>query len=58
MSYTQYVTRASSTMRAALKEPAKTKAMGNETFSYNAAKWDAGAPIAKVPISNLSAAGK
>lgn len=45
-------------MRAALKEPAKTKAMGNETFSYNAAKWEAGVSTAKVPVTNLSAAGK
>lgn len=29
-------------MRKALKEPAKTKAMANETFSYNSSIWEGG----------------
>lgn len=29
-------------MRGALKEPAKRKALQQEEFSYNVAKWEAG----------------
>ncbi|MCP4746881.1 MAG: hypothetical protein GY874_12200, partial [Desulfobacteraceae bacterium] len=38
----QYVTKASSTVRAALKEPAKSKALAQETFSYNKSVWSNG----------------
>lgn len=34
----QFVTRASSTVRAGLKEPAKSKAMAQEHFAYNSSK--------------------
>eukprot|EP00521_Asterionellopsis_glacialis_P005405 CAMPEP_0195266904 /NCGR_PEP_ID=MMETSP0706-20130129/12282_1 /TAXON_ID=33640 /ORGANISM="Asterionellopsis glacialis, Strain CCMP134" /LENGTH=71 /DNA_ID=CAMNT_0040321573 /DNA_START=27 /DNA_END=242 /DNA_ORIENTATION=+ len=57
MSYTQYVTRASSTLRAALKEPARSKALEQEKFSYNAAKWAAGETSGKTPIDTLKKAG-
>jgi hypothetical protein len=52
------VTRAASTVRAGLKEPAKTKAMSNEVFSYNVAKWDGGKSMGKKAVDKLTAAGK
>jgi len=54
----QYVTRAASTLRNGLKEPAKSQAMKNETFSYNAAIWEAGKPGVKKAVETLSAAGR
>eukprot|EP00560_Eucampia_antarctica_P008849 CAMPEP_0197823728 /NCGR_PEP_ID=MMETSP1437-20131217/1049_1 /TAXON_ID=49252 ORGANISM="Eucampia antarctica, Strain CCMP1452" /NCGR_SAMPLE_ID=MMETSP1437 /ASSEMBLY_ACC=CAM_ASM_001096 /LENGTH=70 /DNA_ID=CAMNT_0043423037 /DNA_START=88 /DNA_END=300 /DNA_ORIENTATION=- len=57
MSYVQYVTKASSTVRAALKEPAKSKAMAQETFSYNKAAWDSGKQGEKKLVDVLSKAG-
>ena len=53
----QFVTRAATTMRASLKEPAKTKAMANESFSYNAGIWKEGKSQGKTPVSDLGAAG-
>eukprot|EP00553_Chaetoceros_curvisetus_P013889 CAMPEP_0204642112 /NCGR_PEP_ID=MMETSP0717-20131115/51511_1 /ASSEMBLY_ACC=CAM_ASM_000666 /TAXON_ID=230516 /ORGANISM="Chaetoceros curvisetus" /LENGTH=45 /DNA_ID= /DNA_START= /DNA_END= /DNA_ORIENTATION= len=44
-------------MRAALKEPAKTQAMTNETFAYNAGKWEAGKLTQKNAVDALSKAG-
>eukprot|EP00562_Extubocellulus_spinifer_P009038 CAMPEP_0178495362 /NCGR_PEP_ID=MMETSP0696-20121128/13503_1 /TAXON_ID=265572 /ORGANISM="Extubocellulus spinifer, Strain CCMP396" /LENGTH=70 /DNA_ID=CAMNT_0020123493 /DNA_START=26 /DNA_END=238 /DNA_ORIENTATION=+ len=57
MSYVQFVTRASSTVRAALKEPAKSKAMAQETFSYNSSKWVDGVQGDKVAVDTLGKAG-
>lgn len=54
MSYVQYVNRASSAMRKALKEPAKTKAMANETFSYNSAIWEAGEMGSKSRVASVA----
>ena len=54
----QYVTKASSAVRAALKEPAKTKAMAQETFSYNRATWSEGTMGAKTLVDGLKAVGK
>ncbi|KAL3780450.1 hypothetical protein ACHAW5_004576 [Stephanodiscus triporus] len=42
VSYVQYVTKASSTVRAALKEPAKSKAMIQETYLFNKSTWTNG----------------
>jgi len=53
----QFVTRASSTVRAALKEPAKSKAMAQETFSYNSSKWVDGVQGDKVAVDTLGKAG-
>jgi hypothetical protein len=53
----QFVTRAASTVRASLKDPAKTKAMANETFSYNAAAWKDGASLGKTKVTELGKAG-
>ena len=55
--HTQFVTRASSTVRAALKEPAKSKAMAQESFAYNASKWSGGAQGDKVAVDALGKAG-
>jgi len=54
----QYVTKASSTLRAALKEPAKSKAMAQETFSYNRSVWSNGEQGAKKLTDSLAAVGK
>jgi hypothetical protein len=45
-------------MRAGLKEPAKSQAMKNETFSYNAAVWENGATGKKTAVQDLSQAGR
>ena len=42
VSISQYVTKASSTVRAALKEPAKSKAMTQETYFFNKSTWTNG----------------
>jgi len=54
----QYVTKASSTVRAALKEPAKSKAMAQESFSYNRSVWSGGNQGAKKLTDSLAAVGK
>ena len=54
----QYVNKAATTMRGALKEPAKVKAMAQEKFTYNSAAWTAGEMGAKTEVSVLSQAGK
>lgn len=54
----QYVTRAATAVRQGLKEPAKTKAMQHESFSYNAAAWEAGKSGKKALVQTLSDAGK
>eukprot|EP00586_Coscinodiscus_wailesii_P011953 CAMPEP_0172494960 /NCGR_PEP_ID=MMETSP1066-20121228/59859_1 /TAXON_ID=671091 /ORGANISM="Coscinodiscus wailesii, Strain CCMP2513" /LENGTH=70 /DNA_ID=CAMNT_0013266317 /DNA_START=164 /DNA_END=376 /DNA_ORIENTATION=+ len=57
MSYVQYVTRASSAVRNAAKEPAKSKLAANSKFSYNASVWEGGVQGKKVEIDVLSKAG-
>eukprot|EP00567_Pseudictyota_dubia_P013101 CAMPEP_0197435720 /NCGR_PEP_ID=MMETSP1175-20131217/3269_1 /TAXON_ID=1003142 /ORGANISM="Triceratium dubium, Strain CCMP147" /LENGTH=70 /DNA_ID=CAMNT_0042964825 /DNA_START=44 /DNA_END=256 /DNA_ORIENTATION=- len=58
MSYTQFVTRAASAVRAGLKEPAKTQAMAQEKFAYNQSAWSEGVQGKKVTIETLANAGK
>ena len=53
----QFVTRASSTVRAGLKEPAKSKAMAQESFKFNTSKWSAGEQGEKVAVDALGKAG-
>jgi hypothetical protein len=53
----QYVNRASSAVRGALKEPARTKAMAQEHFQYNASTWENGTQGVKTAIQSLKAAG-
>lgn len=54
----QYVNRAAVSVRGALKEPAKSKLLGQSDFSYNVAAWSTGAQGPKTPINSLSKAGK
>ncbi|KAL7486424.1 hypothetical protein ACHAW6_012016 [Cyclotella cf. meneghiniana] len=58
VSYVQYVTKASSTLRMALKEPAKSKAMAQETFAYNRAHWTDGNMGTKSLVDALKSVGK
>ncbi|KAL7465881.1 hypothetical protein ACHAXS_006181 [Conticribra weissflogii] len=53
-----YVTKASSTVRAALKEPAKSKAMAQEAFAYNRSHWVDGQQGVKSMVDGLKAVGK
>ena len=57
LSYMQYVTRATSTLRSALKEPARTKAKANTEFAYNKSFFEAGVQSAKKRVTDLGAAG-
>lgn len=54
----QYVTKASSCLRAALKEPAKSKALAQESFSYNKSIWANGEQGVKTLTDSLAAVGK
>ncbi|KAL3782916.1 hypothetical protein HJC23_004895 [Cyclotella cryptica] len=54
----QYVTKASSTLRMALKEPAKSKAVAQETFAYNRAHWTDGNMGTKTLVDGLKSVGK
>ncbi|KAL7525576.1 hypothetical protein ACHAXR_002560 [Thalassiosira sp. AJA248-18] len=54
----QYVTKAASTVRAALKEPAKSKALSQEAFSYNRSHWANGEQGKKSLINGLKSVGK
>jgi Mitochondrial ATP synthase epsilon chain len=45
-------------VRGAMKEPAKRKVLGQETFSYNVSTWQNGIQSGKSPVVNLAAAGK
>lgn len=56
--FPQYVTKASSTLRMALKEPAKSKAMAQETFAYNRAHWTDGNMGTKSLVDALKSVGK
>ncbi|GKY94341.1 hypothetical protein MPSEU_000400000 [Mayamaea pseudoterrestris] len=54
MTYLQYINRAAGAMRHALKEPAKSKALEQETFHYKTALWNAGTQAPKRDITSLS----
>lgn len=56
--FLQYINKAAGTMRSVLKEPAKTRAMAQEAYSYNASVWEAGKMGPKVPVGNIQQAGK
>eukprot|EP00571_Detonula_confervacea_P007210 CAMPEP_0172329334 /NCGR_PEP_ID=MMETSP1058-20130122/60827_1 /TAXON_ID=83371 /ORGANISM="Detonula confervacea, Strain CCMP 353" /LENGTH=70 /DNA_ID=CAMNT_0013046505 /DNA_START=65 /DNA_END=277 /DNA_ORIENTATION=+ len=58
VSYVQYVSKASSTVRAALKEPAKSKALTQEAFAYNRAQWTTGVQGEKTLVDALKSVGK
>ena len=46
----KFVTKATSTMRAGLKEPAKSSAMKLEAFEYQASSWAKGVQGAKTKV--------
>eukprot|EP00588_Corethron_pennatum_P021491 CAMPEP_0194317916 /NCGR_PEP_ID=MMETSP0171-20130528/14590_1 /TAXON_ID=218684 /ORGANISM="Corethron pennatum, Strain L29A3" /LENGTH=67 /DNA_ID=CAMNT_0039074647 /DNA_START=92 /DNA_END=295 /DNA_ORIENTATION=+ len=50
MSYVQYLNRATTTLRASLKEPAKSKAASQAIFSYNRNVYVDGAGTGKVAL--------
>eukprot|EP00584_Thalassiosira_punctigera_P016487 CAMPEP_0172549882 /NCGR_PEP_ID=MMETSP1067-20121228/22576_1 /TAXON_ID=265564 ORGANISM="Thalassiosira punctigera, Strain Tpunct2005C2" /NCGR_SAMPLE_ID=MMETSP1067 /ASSEMBLY_ACC=CAM_ASM_000444 /LENGTH=67 /DNA_ID=CAMNT_0013337323 /DNA_START=84 /DNA_END=287 /DNA_ORIENTATION=+ len=54
VSYVQYVNKASSTLRMALREPAKSKAVAQETFAYNRSQWTEGAQGPKTMVGKFS----
>ena len=54
----QYVSKASSTLRAALREPARSKAAAQETFGYNRSQWADGKQGAKTLVDSLGSVGK
>lgn len=51
----KYVNRASTAMRGALKEPAKKKALAQETYTYKVATWEKGVQSSKTLVSSSSA---
>ena len=57
LSFPKYVAKASQTLRAALKEPSKSKALLREGFSYNRSLWKEGKQGPKTRIQSLSIAG-
>ena len=58
MTYMNYVTRATHSLRSALKEPAKTKAFANSAISYNRSTFDNAVQGAKKEVTKLGQAGK
>jgi hypothetical protein len=52
--FTQYVSKATSTVRGALKEPAKRKALQNEVFTYKQSAWTAGKQGEKMARTGVS----
>eukprot|EP00547_Thalassionema_nitzschioides_P006864 CAMPEP_0194210014 /NCGR_PEP_ID=MMETSP0156-20130528/7946_1 /TAXON_ID=33649 /ORGANISM="Thalassionema nitzschioides, Strain L26-B" /LENGTH=72 /DNA_ID=CAMNT_0038937291 /DNA_START=62 /DNA_END=280 /DNA_ORIENTATION=+ len=52
MSYLQYVNKSASTIRMALKEPAKRKAEALENFGYYKSAWEAGVQGEKQAMGN------
>jgi hypothetical protein len=53
----QYANRAAGSVRAALKEPLKSKLAVQGQFSYKASTWEAGDQSPKVEIDTLEKAG-
>jgi len=58
MTYMSYVTRATGTLRSALKEPLKSKAMAGGSLSYNRSVWNAGEMGEKKLVEALEKAAK
>jgi hypothetical protein len=53
----QYVNKAATSMRGALKEPAQRKAMEQEAFAYKVSTWQDGKQSPKVPVDVLAQSG-
>jgi Mitochondrial ATP synthase epsilon chain len=54
----QYVSRAATAVRGAVKEPLKSKLDQQQIFTYKAAKWEGGLTAPKADVTSLSMAGK
>eukprot|EP00587_Corethron_hystrix_P014129 CAMPEP_0113300184 /NCGR_PEP_ID=MMETSP0010_2-20120614/1921_1 /TAXON_ID=216773 ORGANISM="Corethron hystrix, Strain 308" /NCGR_SAMPLE_ID=MMETSP0010_2 /ASSEMBLY_ACC=CAM_ASM_000155 /LENGTH=67 /DNA_ID=CAMNT_0000153569 /DNA_START=116 /DNA_END=319 /DNA_ORIENTATION=+ /assembly_acc=CAM_ASM_000155 len=54
LSYVQFLNRATSTLRASLKEPARSKAAANDSYSYSRNVWEAGKPTQKAIVESIS----
>lgn len=50
----QYVNRATSSLRSAMKEPARMKALQQEVFAYNSTQYVNGESEGKVPVENMA----
>ena len=53
ISYTQYVNKAASSIRGAVKEPVKSRLMAQDKFSYKSSSWTAGEQGAKTEVTSL-----
>ncbi|GMH57263.1 hypothetical protein TrRE_jg2944 [Triparma retinervis] len=58
ITYMSYVSRATGSLRASLKEPLKSKASQGFTLSYNRATWEAGEMGEKKVVDLLEKAAK
>ncbi|CAM9859110.1 unnamed protein product [Pylaiella littoralis] len=56
MTYLEYASKATTVMRGALKEPARTAAMARDAVSYNRNVFVNGQPQGKLPVANLKEA--
>ncbi|CAN0249156.1 unnamed protein product [Discosporangium mesarthrocarpum] len=57
MTYLEYASRATSVVRSALKEPARSQALAREAVTYNRNIFTGGVPGGKLPVENLAQAG-
>lgn len=53
----QYVNKATSALRGALKEPIQQKAMAQESFFYKSSSWQAGEQGVKKEVTSLKEVG-
>eukprot|EP00752_Nemacystus_decipiens_P013890 g12330.t1 len=56
MTYLEYASKATSVMRGALKEPARSTALAREVATYNRNIFVNGVPQGKVPVTSLKEA--
>ncbi|CAM9271744.1 unnamed protein product [Ectocarpus sp. 12 AP-2014] len=57
MTYLEYASKATTVMRGALKEPARSTALAREAVGYNRNVFVDGKPQGKLPVANLKEAG-
>uniref|UniRef100_A0A7S3L8J2 Uncharacterized protein n=1 Tax=Amphora coffeiformis TaxID=265554 RepID=A0A7S3L8J2_9STRA len=53
LSYLQYVNKAASTIRGALKEPAKSRLAVQDTFSFKKSSWSGGVQGPKTEVTRM-----
>lgn len=56
LSYLEYAAKATTTLRTALKEPARTAALGRESVKYNRNVFVEGKPTGKVTVTSMKGA--